>query len=374
MAKRRANNEPLCSEHEALLSAIIQFPDEDTPRLVFADWLDEHGDHDRAEFIRLQIRLAAARADDTPYDFPSELRAAELYKRNRAEWKRDFRGRGVELVSFERGFVTAVSATADAFVRCGELWCRRHPLGVVIVTKVIGRIERLLAAPHLDAIGTLQLRDEFEDEHLFALTDAPRPGGAGRFPNLEGLGFVGDGYLTGIGTGGVAALAGWEMPRLRELYLGDTQIDNHGAAAVTEAPWFGNLSTLTFETCRIGDAGLAALLSSPRQNLSFLELARCRVTARGLHALADMPGGPTLKNLCLEENPIRSVNVDRLGAVLRKHPSLGLNLRDCPIPRSTRAKLVERFGDRVWFGRGADDVPDLERIHQLGTVAEAWGK
>jgi len=41
-----------------LMSAILANPDEDTPRLAFADWLDEHGDaHDRtrASFIRLQI-------------------------------------------------------------------------------------------------------------------------------------------------------------------------------------------------------------------------------------------------------------------------------------------------------------------------------
>ncbi|MBY0456099.1 MAG: TIGR02996 domain-containing protein, partial [Gemmataceae bacterium] len=32
------------TDHDALLSAIIDQPDEDTPRLVFADWLDEHAD------------------------------------------------------------------------------------------------------------------------------------------------------------------------------------------------------------------------------------------------------------------------------------------------------------------------------------------
>ncbi len=41
----------------ALLAAIIEFLDEDTPRLVFADYLQENGDDDRAEFIRLQIQL-----------------------------------------------------------------------------------------------------------------------------------------------------------------------------------------------------------------------------------------------------------------------------------------------------------------------------
>ena len=42
----------------ALESAIVANADEDTPRLVYADWLDENGDPDRAEFIRVQCRLA----------------------------------------------------------------------------------------------------------------------------------------------------------------------------------------------------------------------------------------------------------------------------------------------------------------------------
>ena len=42
----------------ALLTAIADSPDEDTPRLVYADWLDENGDPDKAEFIRVQIELA----------------------------------------------------------------------------------------------------------------------------------------------------------------------------------------------------------------------------------------------------------------------------------------------------------------------------
>ncbi len=36
----------------------MQDEDDDTTRLVFADWLDEHGQPDRAEFIRVQCELA----------------------------------------------------------------------------------------------------------------------------------------------------------------------------------------------------------------------------------------------------------------------------------------------------------------------------
>jgi uncharacterized protein (TIGR02996 family) len=43
---------------QALLRAILREPAEDTPRLVYADWLDENGQHDRAEFIRVQVALS----------------------------------------------------------------------------------------------------------------------------------------------------------------------------------------------------------------------------------------------------------------------------------------------------------------------------
>jgi len=46
------------SEADALIAAIRQAPDDDAPRLIYADWLDEHGQPERAEFIRVQIGLS----------------------------------------------------------------------------------------------------------------------------------------------------------------------------------------------------------------------------------------------------------------------------------------------------------------------------
>jgi uncharacterized protein (TIGR02996 family) len=45
-------------EADALLDAIWASPGDDTPRLVYADWLQEHGYEQYAEFIRLSVRLA----------------------------------------------------------------------------------------------------------------------------------------------------------------------------------------------------------------------------------------------------------------------------------------------------------------------------
>lgn len=65
------------SDHAALLAAITAHPDDDTPRLIYADWLDEHlpdaqpspaaGPSARADFIRVQCRLAQRPYDDPEY-------------------------------------------------------------------------------------------------------------------------------------------------------------------------------------------------------------------------------------------------------------------------------------------------------------------
>ena len=46
------------SEREALLQAVYANPADDLPRMVLADWLDEHGEPERAELIRVQCELS----------------------------------------------------------------------------------------------------------------------------------------------------------------------------------------------------------------------------------------------------------------------------------------------------------------------------
>ncbi len=46
------------NDEQALLQTVLQNPDDDAPRLVLADFLEEHGQEERAEFIRVQCELA----------------------------------------------------------------------------------------------------------------------------------------------------------------------------------------------------------------------------------------------------------------------------------------------------------------------------
>src|ERR1700722_4827287 len=62
------------SEREGLERAVIDSPDDDAPRQVFADWLDDHGKAERADFIRAQLRLAQLPEYDREYQEALHLR------------------------------------------------------------------------------------------------------------------------------------------------------------------------------------------------------------------------------------------------------------------------------------------------------------
>jgi len=58
---------PTPTNDSAFLRAIVADPDDDAPRLVYADWLEDSGDPSRvarAELIRFQVAAARARPDD----------------------------------------------------------------------------------------------------------------------------------------------------------------------------------------------------------------------------------------------------------------------------------------------------------------------
>src|SRR5262249_23712761 len=95
------------STEASLLHAICENPDDDTPRLVYSDWLEEHGELARAEFIRLQIELARM----PPYD-PRRLdleERASVYEELYGEsWQPEIPEEVPALDSYRRGFLALV--------------------------------------------------------------------------------------------------------------------------------------------------------------------------------------------------------------------------------------------------------------------------
>jgi uncharacterized protein (TIGR02996 family) len=92
------------SEEAALLRAIYANPDDDTPRLVYADWLDEHGQPERAEFIRVQVELARTECEESHQRL--EERADELHEAHCEEWTKGLGKFNEERITieFDRGF------------------------------------------------------------------------------------------------------------------------------------------------------------------------------------------------------------------------------------------------------------------------------
>src|SRR4051812_5415321 len=106
--------------HEPFLRAIFDAPDDDTPRLVYPDFLDENGQPERAELIRVQCELAR---------LPSG--AAELTRRER-ELLVALAARGPDASSPRRGFraTDTIAVSADVLAdgdRFRELSVTTYP-------------------------------------------------------------------------------------------------------------------------------------------------------------------------------------------------------------------------------------------------------
>lgn len=73
------------TDRDALVAAILADPEDDLPRLIYADWCEEQGDLERAEFVRVQCELSAIDRRPERDPWPAS-RFAELRRRERELW------------------------------------------------------------------------------------------------------------------------------------------------------------------------------------------------------------------------------------------------------------------------------------------------
>src|SRR5262245_37516528 len=93
----------------ALLAAIIADPSDDTARLAYADFLEEHDNPNRAEFIRTQVGLARLAVWDRRAKV-LRLRERVLLALHGERWRAELpQIAGVIWGRFERGFVGEVT-------------------------------------------------------------------------------------------------------------------------------------------------------------------------------------------------------------------------------------------------------------------------
>jgi uncharacterized protein (TIGR02996 family) len=209
---------------EGFLAAILEDAEDDTPRLIYADWLDEHGQAERAEFIRLQCELARLPAED-PRRPELEDRERDLLRQQRQAWEGPLRealeaaGGDVDTgreggwrfdCDFHRGFVEGIRVRSAGW--SGGI----GDAGAIA----------LAASPHLAAVSTLSL------------------------------------WCNQIGAAGAEALAATpHLANLRWLELSGNAIGDAGAIALAASPYLAGLTRLYVRCCQIGDAGAAALRS-----------------------------------------------------------------------------------------------------------------
>jgi uncharacterized protein (TIGR02996 family) len=154
----------MITEEQALLAAVLAQPDDDLPRLVYADFLEETGlEHQvaRAEFIRLQYALASE-----PQRAEWLIRERVLLNRFGPMWLAPLRERGQPLFTprshgqFRRGFVEVIWMPAGWFVDKARKIARTMPARELRLTHVTHDDLRLLVqTEQLRGFHTLDVSD-----------------------------------------------------------------------------------------------------------------------------------------------------------------------------------------------------------------------
>jgi uncharacterized protein (TIGR02996 family) len=269
---------------QGFLQDILEHPDDHGPRLVYADWLDENGDPQRAEFIRVQCELARLAGHDPGRD-PLERREEKLLRENASRWLEPLPPFARKEAVFGRGFVERVTVRASLFVKHAKALFQAAPL-------------RHASLTYRFQLGVPSVPDP-------SLRDCPF---LARLSSLKVGGFMGQ-----VGGDGVRTLvASPHLAGLRALDLSENSDGVAAALAVAESPYLGSLTSLDLSTDLYGrnprpisDEGAAALAGSPRLGgLRELRLGRNRIGPAGVAALAGSPHLRHLASLDLRNNQI----------------------------------------------------------------------
>ncbi|MCE9531217.1 MAG: TIGR02996 domain-containing protein [Planctomycetes bacterium] len=327
-------------------------PHDDTPRLVFADWLEENGRAERAEYIRLQcVRESFDESDPRRRTFL--VRERQIWRVHAADWRSELPP-SLKRFPFRRGFVRPADLEmsaeqflnlADDYLDCAPQWTARLTLrerdsipdllraerlerltglSLHVDGADTGGLRELLASPGLANLHELRIEGHpIAFEHLRVITRSPALADLRRlgvfcnqiqldgaeaiaaspyFAKLESLDLNG----CGIGDEGLRALASSpNLPSMRELNLPNNGLHNNSAAAIIASRTFKRLVGLGLFGNHLGDAGARSLsLGRNLERLTHLDLGLNRIGPDGGRALANSPFLLGLRQLYLGGNRV----------------------------------------------------------------------
>lgn len=304
------------ADEHPFLAAIAARPEDDEPRLVYADYLDETGslrDAARAELIRIQIALHRMPPDDARR-IPLAEREIELLEKHRPAWTAPLARLGARF-QFRRGLPDSFSLEASTFLSRGEELFDNTPVGTgrsfvkrVRLTDAARVLPSLVACPLLQRIEELDLGDN------------------------------------DLGNGGAGLLASSSFIRnIRVLELGRNRLGDSGAAALAHAATLTKLESLALDDNAIGVEGVAAIAESPfLAGLIELNLTSNDVNEAGVRAIIRGVATRRLESLGLADNPLRDGLLELAGSTLFARlvrAATNLDLHRCGIEPSGAAAL-----------------------------------
>jgi uncharacterized protein (TIGR02996 family) len=341
----------------ALFAEILANPADDVPRLIYADWLDEHDNPDRADFIRTQCQLARLPQEDDRH-VALEERERKLYWGQAEQWRQRLPAWArKETFKLRRGFVAHMITTAARFLKGAAALYRVTPLESAWLSNNDGREADLAACPYLARLRELELSTLRnvpgvralaastglanlralkvlfgpDDAAAKALADSPHLG-ALQALHLHCSAFGPEGLralrtaaaLTGLAhliLGGTplrdecARVLGADdgPPGLLTLDLTNTGIGADGAAALAAGPRLAKLTTLDLSLCPIGPAGARVLAGSAfLSRLARLDLQKCNLGPEGALPVVESAALSNLTALELGQNDIGAAGAELL--------------------------------------------------------------
>jgi uncharacterized protein (TIGR02996 family) len=242
------------SDGNALFLAICAQPWEDTPRLAYADWLDENGDPRRAEYIRLEVAIEERIRRRQTLSPNQVARRQQLHAFERKWMKKLPKLPGVKWeVMFERGFPRNVNTTsATAFLKHAEVIYRSAPVGWLTIRSVSAKtVVELPRSPYLSRLRGLDLRGcRLGDHGVRELCASPH------LSRLEVLNLSRVG-MTDAGATAIANCRG--LGELWALLLHENAITDTGARALANSPHFPKLTDIDHDDTQITAAGTRAM-------------------------------------------------------------------------------------------------------------------